>query len=453
MSMDEMLMNELYGSEEVQQEEQIKQAQVELVEAVAAEAGVDLNELDDDELAKFAHYVLSDEDESKQASLVIPGDTGMIGAYKGRERMRRAGMSEDEMDDVQSILGGGARTIGKNIAYGAGGALGGGLLGAGIGAIAGKGPGAAMGGVMGTNLGAGAGMLYGSYRGYKDEVEKGRRAAEAFKARKGRKKTAALAEADLMGRQMAHSYVDEINNITQGDTMYNDTFTKVASALDDVAEAWGLEKEAGAKDLYRKAKNKVKKGYRFAMGHSASGKGGSLKKLVGIDPRRKGQKMYGERAARGAIALGTGAGLGFAAKKGYDRVTGGSEKTSSYADLMVEELEKSASFQVFSAFDDVDTAIEKRAHLLADAGYEALATIELCTPAEFAKEAEFRAAEILAANGVHPETFEDIEPEEIKVASFPGVEYAADEHEAAALEEYNDMLDAAALHIIENIVD
>ena len=52
MSMDEMLLQELYGSEEVQAEEQIKQAQVELVEAVAAEAGVDLNELDDEELEK-----------------------------------------------------------------------------------------------------------------------------------------------------------------------------------------------------------------------------------------------------------------------------------------------------------------------------------------------------------------------------------------------------------------
>ena len=346
MSMDEMLMNELYGSDEIQQEEQIKQAQVELVEAVAAEAGVDLNELDDDELAKFAHYVLSEEDENDDVV--------------------------DSSDDTTKL--------------------------------------------------------------------------------------AALEEADLMGRQMAHSYVDELNNITQGDTMYDDTFTKVASAMEDVAEAWGLEKEASMKDkakaFYAGAKNKARSGYRFAMGADDTGAGGSLSKLVGIKARKAGENMYGERAIRGGLALGTAGAAAYGAKKGIDRLRGkGRKKTASYADLMVDELEKSASFEVFSRFDDLDVAIEKRAHLLADAGYEALAAIELCTPEEFAKEAEFRAAEILAANGVHPETFEDIEPEEIKVASFPGVEYAADEHEAAALEEYNEMLDAAAVHIIENLVD
>ena len=98
-------------------------------------------------------------------------------------------------------------------------------------------------------------------------------------------------------------------------------------------------------------------------------------------------------------------------------------------------------------------AQEKKASLFMDAGYEALALIELCEPEEFAKEAEFRAAEILAANGVHPETFEDIQPEAIKLASFPGVEHAADEYEAAAIEEYNEMLDTAAMHIIENLLE
>ena len=128
MSMDEMLMNELYGSEEVQQEEQIKQAQVELVEAVAAEAGVDLNELDDDELAKFAHYVLSDEDESADVD-----------------------SADVDSADVNSS----------------------------------------------------------------DDTE-------------NNTKIASLEEADLMGRQMAHSYVDELNQIQNGDTTMNRvTLTKL----------------------------------------------------------------------------------------------------------------------------------------------------------------------------------------------------------------------------------
>lgn len=438
--MDEMLLNELYGSEQIQEEEQVKQAQVELVEAVAAEAGVDLNDLDDEELAKFAHYVLSDEDEVKEASYLLPAAAaagGALGAHKGRKYMREAGMSEKEMDDVQSMAGGGARGFGKTLLGGTVGTVGG----AALGGLVGGQSGALLGGIAGNLSGTG----YGMYRGYKDEVAKGRKAA-------AQKKTAALEEADLMGRQMAHSYLDEMNALTAGDDMYDDTHIKIASAMDDVADAWDMEKEAGIRDVLKAGKKKLKKGYRFAMGHNAAGKGGSLAKLVGIKARRAGQKMYGERAARGAIALGTAGLAGYGAKKGYDRFAG-SEKTSSYANFMVHELEKSASYEIFDEYDDFNDMVEKRAHLLADAGYEALALAELCTPDEFAKEAEFRAAEILVANGVHPETFEDIEPEEVKIASFPGVEYAADEHEAEALTEYNDMLDTAALHIIDSLFE
>jgi hypothetical protein len=100
-----------------------------------------------------------------------------------------------------------------------------------------------------------------------------------------------------------------------------------------------------------------------------------------------------------------------------------------------------------------DSKKQKKVAMFLDAGYEALALAEAHEPYEFAKEAEYRAAEILAANGIHPETFEEIQPEEIKVASFPGVEHAADEHEAEALYEYNQMLDDAAIHIIDNLFD
>ena len=323
MSMDEMLMNELYGSEEVQQEEQIKQAQVELVEAVAAEAGVDLNELDDDELAKFAHYVLSDEDESADV---------------------------DSSDDTENNT-----------------------------------------------------------------------------------KIASLEEADLMGRQMAHSYVDELNQIQNGDTTMNrDTLTKVASAMEDVAQAWDMEqqnnalpaheeeeKTASVSDILARELEKVASDVQPAGG-STSAKSSMFDSLK--DKAGKAGKYVADRkgkfgaGAAGLLALGGGA-------------------------MYMKNRKKKKAAQ------------EKKASLFMDAGYEALALIELCEPEEFAKEAEFRAAEILAANGVHPETFEDIEPEAIKIASFPGVEHAADEYEAAALEEYNEMLDTAAMHIIENLLD
>ena len=63
--MDEQLLQDLYGvgDEEHYSEDDtlIKEAQAELIEAVADEAGVDLAEMDDEELEKFASYVLSPE--------------------------------------------------------------------------------------------------------------------------------------------------------------------------------------------------------------------------------------------------------------------------------------------------------------------------------------------------------------------------------------------------------
>lgn len=397
MSMDEMLLNELYGSEETRQDEEIKQAQVELVEAVAAEAGVDLNELDDDELAKFAHYVLSDEDEVA----------------------------------------------------------------------------------------------------YSDETQQDK-----------------LAEADMIGRQMAHSYMDELAQLNGDTDMYDNSQIKIASAMNDVAEAWFMQKTAGEADKTEKAKEALKdrmkrygrfvgkqtgvlqkgdekllgmrgarlagtagvagglgygayrlhknrqekkasvsdmlayelekiaeesseaatdakkdgpsflrRGYNAAMGHGADGTGGGFKKLVGLqeilDAENKANSMLA-RSGRGLGALALAGGTGYGLYRGGKALMGRGES-------------------------------EKKASLFLDAGYEALALAELVEPEEFAKEAEFRAAEILLANGIDPTDFSQCEPENVKIASFPGVEYASDEYEAAALEEYNEMLDAAAMHIIDSL--
>ena len=70
---------------------------------------------------------------------------------------------------------------------------------------------------------------------------------------------------------------------------------------------------------------------------------------------------------------------------------------------------------------------------------------------EFAKEAELRAAEILLANGVDPETFEETYPEHVKLASFPDPEDAHTYEGEGALEAYNELLDEAALDIIEEL--
>ena len=68
---------------------------------------------------------------------------------------------------------------------------------------------------------------------------------------------------------------------------------------------------------------------------------------------------------------------------------------------------------------------------------------------EFAAEAEARAAEILLENGIDPETFEPCYPEHVKIASFPEVGDAVTYEGDAELAEYNEMLDDAALDILE----
>ena len=295
---------------------------------------------------------------------------------------------------------------------------------------------------------------------------------------------------------------------------YDDTQVKIASAMGDVAEAWAMEKMAGDGDTPdvpaspeapeapastepAKKKSLMRRAQALAgYGEDMAGDANKTQRYI----RRGGSGLLGAGALYGGYR-----GIKAIANRGKKK----QEKKASVSDMIAWELEKIATKEsgggsttetpakqslmrraqamagygqdmagksmtekvlrrggsgllgagaLYGGYRGIKALTskkkqEKKASLFLDAGYEALAAIELCEPEEFAKEAEFRAAEILAANGVHPETFEDIHPEEIKVASFPGVEYAADEYEAAALEEYNDMLDTAALHIIENLLD
>ena len=394
MSMDEQLLQELYGSETTQAEEEVKLAQVELVEAVAAEAGVDLNELDDEELAKFAGYVLSD---------------------------------EDELSDVDD--------------------------------------------------------------------------SEAYAQEK-------LAEADMMGRQMARSYMDELQQqtVSQGDDGMYSTQEKIASAMQDVAEAWHFEKIAK-----EKKDNTVRNTALGAIGAGAAGAGAAYglgrmadsKLQEALARRQKYMDATHEGISGAARALLPVEGAAYGAKKNPKVLpvimgkapkyvpeghhAAGAEQLASKAGRvtfrdkdMMSRLDKTVADArggrflgmtggqmaaaglgaaalgggaAYLASRSKKKKQQKKTAALLDYGYEALAIADLYEPEEFAKEAEFRAAEILAANGVHPETFEEIYPEEIKLASFPSVEDAVDRHEAEALAEYNEMLDTAALHIIEELFE
>jgi hypothetical protein len=114
--MDDQLLAELYGIDPNDgyetDDSMIKEAQAELVEAVADEAGIDLNEMDDDELEKFASYVLSAdsheedyiEDDYIEDDMYAQADEmGRVMAHAyADEQMKIASLMEEEamLDDV-----------------------------------------------------------------------------------------------------------------------------------------------------------------------------------------------------------------------------------------------------------------------------------------------------------------------------------------------------------------
>lgn len=384
--MDDQLLNDLYGIEpqDQQDDDMIKAAQAELVEAVADEAGIDLAEMDDAELDKFASYVLS-----------------------------------DASDDV-----------------------------------------------------------------YTDP---------------------SLAEADQMGRVMAHAYADEQMKIahqlqqdylTEGDDMYDD----LEYALEKQAAAWDLIKEASPKEFKdmkrfeRIRESKNRKGLEgFREGSMTGGSRGEyLRSLLG-----RGTGFYDIQTARS---------IGKGLKDQRSMLTGEKIKaqdklmrSKAYKDAIkgLTGAQRKAVRQAIIRGEGVGAALQAtgmkgpelrayrrqasqgvqrglymrgagKAGLVAGglglAGYGAsramskqssydpvIEMVEDLDGWEFAKEAELRAAEILLENGIDPETFEETYPESVKLASFPepgeAYTYEGDEE----LIDYNEMLDDAAYDILEDL--
>ena len=103
----------------------------------------------------------------QEKSAFVATIAGGVGAHQARERMRRAGFSEDEIDDNQTIAGGAVRGFGRGLGYGLIGSLGG-------------------------PIGATAGQAFGAYRGYQHAQELANRAIQRKKRYEGSKKTASV---------------------------------------------------------------------------------------------------------------------------------------------------------------------------------------------------------------------------------------------------------------------
>lgn len=242
-----------------------------------------------------------------------------------------------------------------------------------------------------------------------------------------------IAEADAMGRLMARSYVDEQMKIAsavetgnwegmedvQQALVAREVSTKVASATNAIAYEWAMAKEAAsAAGVVQGAKNLAGK-----LPGVAQIKAGvnDLKALK--DPMNKAHTVLSPESVQAGIS---------GAKKQI--AIGGAKALGAVA---------------------VPTAIvagvaghKKKASLQKEA---AVSYVEELEPQEFAKLAEYRAAEILAANGIHPETFEEIEPTAIKLAEFPSVEDCNSWEAKMAMKVYNDHLNASAVAILESL--
>ena len=356
-TIDQKLLDDLYGANNPEgSDEMIKEAQAELIEAVADEAGIDLNTLDDSELDKFAEYVLSPDGQQQHLdpNLAIADAMGRQMAHSYADEQVKIASQLERGDNMSNY------TLEKAAARWD-------LI---------KEADSKEPGFFERSLGEhyeGAKRKAKSWSGY-DDFGKGR----AF----GKDLATALETGSPSARASAAKKYDEfLKNLNPSQLAdHKDSVRKYKKAIRtaDKANAAKLMNEFGSH--------------------------GEHMRLQGLKSARTGS--YLRAGAKGAGTLAVLGGLGYGGKKLMD-------KKSSYdpAVAWIEDLE----------------------------GYE------------FAKLAEFRAAEILAANGVDPQTFEQIHPEHIKVANFPAPEEASSYSGASAIETYNEMLDEAALDILEDM--
>ena len=382
MSMDQQLIEELYGADanNSSDEETIKEAQAELIEAVADEAGIDLNELDDGELDKFAEYVLSPEDspELLDPNLATADAMGrqMAHSYADEQMKIAAYLEGDTMFDYDDVL-----------------------------------------------------------------LE----TAEDWELLKEAKKGDSISK---MNRQPSDK--NQGFGARAGQALYRGTGLR---DLSRARELGAIEQKVmkGMKRKERKALNKMirKQDKRFRKGRNVmdgSKIKGRAARLDARDERllRRRQILTGREI---------GGGNTYASKKQLKAHFRGMP-VAEQARLLRETRGAKRGLYIRGGGRLAATGaiLGGGAYLAKKSSYDpALAWIEDLDGFEFAKEAELRAAEILLANGVDPETFEATYPEHVKLASFPEPEDAIDYESAEEIEDYNDDLDDAALDILDEL--
>jgi hypothetical protein len=444
--MDQQLLEELYGTTEAEatnDEELIKEAQAELIEAVADEAGIDLNTLDDDELDKFAEYVLTpDEGEAHQDPNLATADAmgrQMAHAYADEQVKIASQLQGEDMIDEVLLEKAAEWDLAKEAASPS------------VGQRFGQAKDAFMNprgeGFADRTPREQAQKAKGAMRRGKDRVVNSR-AVKAM-GRAGRAAGSGLARGtgvrDIKRARELSKQLKGVKQVEVGRTPQkfwgggNEAIMRDVDRMKRVERANAVLNPSDPGSIspnQAKAMRKAQKGRTGRMVRGADIK--SYQDYKDAVRARRGLAIRG--GAKALASLGATAGVAYGAKRLMDKQS----SFQGYEDQYYED--------VYQDYDQMDKEALFEGEYYEDVSHDpAINWIEDLDGHEFAKLAEYRAAEILAANGVHPESFEEIEPEHIKVANFPEPEDAVDYNSAEEISDYNDALDDAALDILESL--
>jgi len=447
--------------------DQIKLAQAELIQQVAEQNGIDVSTMSDHELAKFAGYVLSQMEEPVENEKLAEAEA--MGRHMARayvdEQMKIAQVQEaytvqekvaeamndaaqyweiklaDEMEGAMP-----PSSRGKN-----GPALGGGET-------------KATGGAART-FGSRAGNLVKDVSGYTN-----------FKSRAALGKIieghAAHVPTDATEAAALAKHVEKLKGMRSMELAKGlGKAGLTAAAVGGLGYgayrlAGGGEKQA-AYDLVKEAAEDLKSGDPTRMQQAgaklkAAGSwvADKAKNYSGYSDIREGlagrrgadaSRILMHGAAENAMADYAAAGINTPMKPDIARFTGLSNEVEQLKSLSNRSLLKGVGKAGLTAA--ALGAAGYGAYRLAGGGEKkaSIAFLDSITPTDFAKLAEARAAEIMAYNGINPETLEACEPTAIKLAGVPMADEVGDWDEKVAANAFNEELNAAALHILSNL--
>jgi hypothetical protein len=439
-------------------DDQIKLAQAQLIQHTAEQMGIDVNTLSTEDLAKFASHVLAEAGASEEEREL---ETKVAEADALGRMMARSFLAEQEK--IAQDAGLPAYADNYDLSYGTGarrGALVGGLAGG----LSGLAAGYPVARALGANPGQAllAGSLPGLGAAASGALTGAAVGAGVQAARRALMKRYPLTEEEL-GNPVEQKVASALGNIQNFWAMKIAEEMAEEEAKEEEASAEGEEEAAEEAMAEEEAKEAM---FHLANALYAHGKvktAGAVTKALFQSPgtdyltRKRLAKMgYSPTEASDLVQqYSTGpsmrqAVLGAAsqhAMRSIGDVIAGDRTSPVRAGLGI-GVGTVGGLGLNSAVQSKFLADRINAQALND---QAIAEAAKQASAEFAKLAEARAAEIMAANGIHPETFQRIAPTNVKIAHVVTPDHVGTYQEKVAAAQFNEHLNAAAVHILQSI--